>query len=133
MIQNEMIIPEWSFKEEQANKNTKKQIKGIRKQIIKKQIKKIYNPKTLQHLAGKNIELGDKKLDKEIAKEVINPYFFIDENLKIGFIINLESHNINHANFLLNIIPNFPDIGFETRYINKILKEMATVYARLIN
>ena len=56
-----------------------------------------------------------------------------DENLKIGFKNNLESHNINHANSLLNIEPNFPDIGIETRYIKKILKEMATIYARLKN
>ena len=64
---------------------------------------------------------------------MINPYYFIDENLNIGFKINLESHNINHANSLLNIEPIFPDIGIETRYISKILKEMATTYARLIN
>ena len=64
---------------------------------------------------------------------MINPYYFIDENLKYGFKINLESHNINHANSLLNILSNFPGIGIKTRYINKILKEMATIYARLIN
>ena len=64
---------------------------------------------------------------------MINPYYFIDEILKIGFKINLESHNINHVNSLLNFVPNFPDIGIETRYINKILKEMTTIYARLIN
>ena len=64
---------------------------------------------------------------------MINPYSFIDENLKIGFQINLESHNISHANCLLNFVPNSPDIGIETRYITKILKEMATIYARLIN
>ena len=64
---------------------------------------------------------------------MINPYYFIDENLNIGFKINLESHNTNHANSLLNIIHIFPDIGIETRYSNKILKEMATIYARLIN
>ena len=65
-----------------------------------------------------------------------NLCYFIDENLKIGFKINLESHNFNHDfnhNSLLIIVPNFPDIGIETRYINKILKEMATIYARLIN
>ena len=64
---------------------------------------------------------------------MINPYYFIDEKLRIGFKIKLESHNINHANSLLNIIPNFQDIGIETRYISKIPKEMATVYDRLIN
>ena len=60
---------------------------------------------------------------------MINPYYFIDENLKI-FKINLESHNINHANSLLIIEPNFQDIGIETRYVDKIPKEMATIYAR---
>ena len=64
---------------------------------------------------------------------MINPYYFSDENLKIGFKINLESHKINHAISLLNIFPKFSDIGIKTRYINKILKEMATIYARLIN
>ena len=53
--------------------------------------------------------------------------------MKIGFKTNLESHNIKHANSFLIIISNFPAIGIETRYINKILKEMATVYASLIN
>ena len=62
-----------------------------------------------------------------------NPYFFTDENLKNRFKINLESHIINHANSLLNIIPKFPDIGIETRYIKKILKEMPSNYVRLIN
>ena len=74
-----------------------------------------------------------KESDIEIAKKMINPYFFFDENLKIGFKIILESHNVNHANSLLNIEPKFPDIGVETRYVNKILNEMATIYARLIN
>ena len=37
---------------------------------------------------------------------MINPYYFFDEKLKIGFKINLS-----------NIVPNFPDIGIETRYI----------------
>ena len=116
--QNEMIIPEWLFKQEQIP--------------IKKQIKNIFNPKTLQQLARKNIKLSDKELDKEVVKKMMNPYYFIDENLKNGFKINPESHNITQANSLLNIIPNFPDIGIETRYINKLLKEMATIYARLI-
>ena len=53
---------------------------------------------------------------------MIIPHFFIDGNLKNGFKINLESHIINHANSLLNITPNFPDIAIQTRYINKILK-----------
>ena len=50
---------------------------------------------------------------------MINPYTFIDENLKIGFKINLESHNINHANTILHITPNFQEFGIEFRYIFK--------------
>ena len=53
---------------------------------------------------------------------MINPLYFDDENLKIGFKINLESHKVNHANSLSNVVLNFPDIGIETRYINKNLK-----------
>ena len=62
-----------------------------------------------------------------------NAYYFIGKNKRLGFKTNLESHIFNHANSPLNIEPNFPDIGIETRYFNKILKEMATIYARLIN
>ena len=64
---------------------------------------------------------------------MINPFYSIDENLKIGFKINLESQNINHTKSLLKIEPTFPDIGFETRYINKVLEKMVTLYVRLIN
>ena len=56
MIQNEMIIPEWFFKEE--------------KSPIKKKIQKVYNPKTLKQLAREKIKL----VDKELAKIMINPY-----------------------------------------------------------
>ena len=64
---------------------------------------------------------------------MIIPYCFFDETLKKGFKIVLESHNNNHTNSLLNIIPTIPHIGIETRYINNYLKKMATIYARLLN
>ena len=115
MIQNEMIIPEWFFKEEKAP--------------IKKKIQKVYKPKTLKQLAREKIKLDDKKL----AKMMISPYYFIDENLKNGFKINLESHNISHANSVLNILPKFSEFGIEYRYINKIIKELSVIYARLRN
>ena len=54
--QNEMIIPDWFFKEE--------------KTTIKKKIQKVYNPKTLIQLAREKIKLDDK----ELAKLMINPY-----------------------------------------------------------
>ena len=110
-----MILPEWLFKAEQPpNKN---------------KFEKVYNPKIVKQIARENIKINDK----ELAKEMINPYYFIDENLKIGFKINLESHKVNHVNSLLNMIPKFPDSGIQTRYINEILKEMTTSYGRLLN
>ena len=37
-----------------------------------------------------------------------NPYYFTDRNLKVGFKINSDSHNINHLNSKLTITPNHP-------------------------
>ena len=89
---NEMIIPEWLFQEPVENK-----------------IKKIFNPKSLKQLARNNIKLDDKQLNKELAKKMMNPYYFTDRNLQVGFKINLDSHHINHANSKLTITPNFKE------------------------
>ena len=113
--QNEMIIPEWFFKEE--------------KTPIKKKVQKVYNHKTLKQLTREKNKLDDR----EFAKIMINPFYFIDKNLKNGFKINLESHNINHANSILTITCKYPEIGIKYRYINKIIKELSVIYARLIN
>ena len=107
--QSEMIIPEWFFKEERSP--------------IKKKIQKVYNPKTLKQLAREKIKLDDK----ELAKMMLNPYYFIDENSKNGFKINLESHNISHANSILTITPKLPEFGIEKRYINIIIKELSVI------
>ena len=114
-----MIIPEWLFKEERTP--------------IKKQMKKVYNPKTLKQIARQSIKMKDKELDKELAKKMINPYYFIDENLKNSFKITLESHIIDRANSILTITPNFPEFGIELRFINKIIKEVSVISASLIN
>ena len=53
--------------------------------------------------------------------------------MKVGFKINLDSHHINHANSKLNIIPNYPELGIEVCYINKIIKELSVIYVRRIN
>ena len=113
--QNEMIIPDWLFKEERSP--------------IKKKIQKVYNPRTLKQLARQKIKLENK----ELAKMMINPYYFIDRKLKNGFKIDLESYNFSHANSILGITPNFSEFGIEFRYINKIVKELSVTYARLIN
>ena len=91
--QNDIIIPEWLFKEEKVP--------------IKNKIRKVYNPKTLKQLTREKIKLDDK----ELAKMMINPYYFTNKNLKTGFKIKMESHKIKHANSIMNIIPNFPEFG----------------------
>ena len=62
-----------------------------------------------------------------------NPNSFTDEKLTIGFKINLAAHIISHANCILSPIPIYTNFGIQTRYINKILEGMATIYARLFN
>ena len=114
--QNEKILPEWLFKEPIENK-----------------INKIYNPRSLKQIARDNIRLDDKQVNKELAKRMLNPYYFTDRNLKAGFKIILDSHHINHANSKLTIIPNYLEFGIEDRYINKIMKESPVIFARLIN
>ena len=61
-----------------------------------------------------------------------NLYYFIDKNFKNGFKINLDGHIINLAKSILSITPNSPEFGIETSYINKIIKELYVLYARLI-
>ena len=65
--QKVLKIPEWLIEEEQAPLKRKKQ--------------KEYSPKPLEQIAGEHIKLNDK----ELAKKMNNPYYFTDENLKIGF------------------------------------------------
>ena len=64
---------------------------------------------------------------------MINPYYFTDRNLKLGFEINLNSHQFNRANSKLAIIPNYLEFGLEIRYIKKIMKKLSVFYARLLN
>ena len=114
--ENDMIVPQWLFEEPIENKN-----------------KKIYNPKSLKQLARQNFNLDDKNLNKDLANRMLNSYYFTDNAIQVGFNIKLDNHHINHASSKLTINPNYPEFGIETRYINKIIKEMATIYARLIN
>ena len=108
MIHDEIIIPEWLFKEEKAP--------------IENKIKKVYNPKTLKQMDWENIKMIDKELDREIAKNMIHPYYFIDRDLRTGLNINLDSHNNNLANSILTITRIFPEFVIEFRYIKKFKK-----------
>ena len=116
MNKSELIIPEWLFQEP-----------------IESKFQKIYNPKPLKQIARDNIRLDDKLLNKELAKKMLNPYFFTDRNLKVGFKINLDSHHFIHANSKLTITRSYLEFGIEFRYINKIIKELSAIYARLMN
>ena len=116
MKQDEMIIPERLFKEPIENKT-----------------EKIYNPISLKKLARNKINLDDKQLNKELAKKMINPYYFSDRKLIVAYKINLDSHHINHLNSKLTITSNFENTGIEFRFINKIMREMSIIYPRLIN
>ena len=53
--------------------------------------------------------------------------------MKIGFKINLESHNIDHATSILTITPSFLEFGIKFRYINEIIKELSVIYVGLID
>ena len=52
---------------------------------------------------------------------MLNPYFFSDNILKVGFKINLDSHHIIHANSKLTFVPNYFEFGIEVRYINNLI------------
>ena len=53
--------------------------------------------------------------------------------MKVAYKINLDSHSLHHTNSKLTTTPTFPEIGIEFRFINKIMKELSVIYARLIN
>ena len=71
----------------------------------------------MKQLAREKIKLDDKI--GQLAKIMINPYYFIDENSTNGFQNNLESHNISHANCILTITPNFPEFGLNSDILIK--------------
>ena len=104
-----------------------------RKHLLKIKFKKIYNRKPLRQTTTENNKTNDKALDKKFARKMTNRHCFTNRNLQTSFKINLDSHSINHANSILTITPIYRVFGIETSYINRILKEIATSYARLIN
>ena len=108
MNQNEIILPDWLFQESIENK-----------------IKKLNIPKSFKQIARNNVRLDDEQLKKELAKKMLNPYYFTDRILKVGFEIDLDSHPINHTDSKLTSTPN--------PYNQKIMEELSVFYARLIN
>ena len=72
-------------------------------------------------------------MNTELAEKMINPNYFTDRVLQVGFNITPESHLPNHATSNLNIQLNYPEFGIEVRYFNKIKKELCVIYSKLIN
>ena len=64
---------------------------------------------------------------------MINLFSFIDRALQTGFNINLDKHHLYHVDSKLNFEPNFAELGSEFRSINKILKEIVSIYDKLKN
>ena len=60
---------------------------------------------------------------------MINPYYFTDRVLQIGFNITLESHHFNHAISEIVIKPKYLQLGIEVRYIIEIIEEISVIYA----
>ena len=101
--------------------------------MLRRKLKKEYQPKILEQIARESVEINAKQLKMELVYKMINAYLFIYRNLKIGSKFNLNSHNINHANSILSVLSFYTDIGITTRYILKVLKEVANNYTRLIS
>ena len=64
---------------------------------------------------------------------MVDPFYFTVRALQVGFIITPGSHHINQAISKNIIKPNYPEFGNDVPYIIKIFKQMASIYARLIN
>lgn len=110
-----MIIPSKFFdmKTNKMKKETKKEVPS------------------LKQLALENINLSEKELKKELAKQMINPYYF-SKRYQPQYKIDLDSHHINHTNSKITISSKY-ELEVEISEINSILREMSITYARLIN
>ena len=118
-LENQSIIPNNFFNENLSSSskiNTKK-----------------YNPLKLSDLARDKIKLNDRELNKELAKKMLNPYYFKNKNLYNILKINLDSHHINHLNSKITISSTTEYNSIDMDLINGLVKEMSVIYARLIN
>ena len=93
--------------------------------VIQPSTSKKYNPLKLSDLARDKINLNDKELNKQIAKKMLNPYYFKNKNLYNILKINLDSHHINHLNSKLTISSTLEyDNSIDMDLINQLVKEM---------
>ena len=87
---------------------------------------------TLKQSARAKVNLLKKELVKEIARKMINPYYF-SKRYQRQYSIDLEQYHPNQINSKITVKSNY-NLPVEILYLNKILKEMAwKIYGRLIN
>ena len=86
---------------------------------------------TLKQLAKSKINISGKVLENEIAKRMINPYYF-SRRFENQYKINLDSHNINHLNSKITITNKY-DLPIDMYDVDSILREMSIIYSRLID
>jgi len=65
--------------------------------------------------------------------KVENQYYFTDRILKVAYDINIDNHHEKHAISIITITSKFDNIGIDINHINRIMVEMANIYAKLIN
>ena len=119
--ENQFIIPNNFFKENQS--------------LTTKINTQNFNPKSLKEIAIDKLNLNNRELNKEIAKKMLNPYYFKDKYFYNFLKINLDSHHINHLNSKITIITSSLeyDKSIDKDLINSLIREMSVIYARLIN
>ena len=69
--------------------------------------------------------------EKEIAKRMLNPYYF-SQRYEPQYKIILDSHHMNHLNSKITIKSKY-DLPIQINDTKNILREMSNIYARLIN
>ena len=64
----------------------------------------------MKQIARDIIKIYDRQLNNELAKRVINPYYFTERLIEIAFNNKLDSHHINHINCKIAIEPIYLEI-----------------------
>ena len=88
----------------------------MKKKLLKMNVKKV-NLKPLREIPRENFKL----IEKQLAKKMMNPFYFSDRALQVGLNITLDTQHINHGSFKLTNQPNCKEIGIEIKFVNKIL------------
>ena len=81
----------------------------------------IFRRNPIKRIEKKNIKLSTTNVER--------PYYFTDEILKIADDINIDNDLDKNANSILTITSNFNKTGIDTICINKMMIEMANIYA----